>query len=87
MEPLTTGHWINSSNDLKLGVYVVFVAFVVLVALLKFDQKQNRKEHVNADAFCHHLKATAGEDERDVRPCWRNGVHKPGGRRRHSDGK
>lgn len=31
MEPLTTGHWINSSNDLKLGVYVVFV---VLVALL-----------------------------------------------------
>lgn len=44
MEPLTTGRWINSSNDLKLGVYVVFV---VLVALLNFYQKQNRKESVS----------------------------------------
>lgn len=64
-----------------------FVAFVVLVAL-KFDQKAEQEgAHVNADAFCHHLKATVGEDERDVRSCWGNGIDKPGGRRRHSDGK
>lgn len=63
MEPLTTGHWINSSNDLKLALYLVCVAFVcnhsghVLLPVLLF---------INADAFSHHLKATVGEDEGDV---------------------
>lgn len=28
MEPLTIGHWINSSNDLKLGLYLICLAFV-----------------------------------------------------------
>lgn len=60
MEPLTTGHWINSSNDLKLGVCVAFVcnhSGHVLLPVLLF---------INADAFSHHLKTTVGEDERDV---------------------
>lgn len=74
MEPLTTGHWISSSNDLELAIDVGFVGLVAM-------------RRVSADALCPHLKATVGDDERDVRPCWRNGVHKPGGRRRHSDRK